>query len=567
VTSIIGHGLGALATLHGVGTTEISDGSIADVDISGAAAIATSKLSGAVTSISGHGLGSLATLSTVGAAQITDGSIADDDVSNSAAIATSKLSGAVTSISGHGLGALATVSAVGTSEITDGTIADADVSATAAIATSKLAGAVTSISGHGLGSLATLSTIGSAEISDGSVSSSDIADGTIANGDVSGTAEIATSKLSGAVTSISGHGLGALASLSAVGSTEIVNGSITDADVSGSAEIATSKLSGAITSISGHGLGSLATLSSVDSSQITNGTIVDADISGTAAISSTKISFAAASISGNAIDGGIISNFQSMGIDDNATGVAMTLNSSGNVGIGTTAPNSVLQLAGALSVPVAVKSAAYTLTASDSFVLANAAGSSFTITLPSAVGTTGRQYTVKKIDSSSNAVLIAAPSGQTVDGGTSVSLGAQWQSITVISDGINWFMAWGSSTNSVSLPSQCSSYNLLNDSTRAVTYGSGSACDSGLAAGWYRFNGGSMPTSVPSTDRCGTQATGWFNGTNPATAGQNVSGTACFNWSGNSCNWSASIQVTNCNGYYVYYLNPSPNCNLRYCYQ
>jgi hypothetical protein len=78
------------------------------------------------------------------------------DISGSAAVATSKLSGPVTSITGHGLGALATLNAVGTNEITDGAIGNADIAPAAAIATSKLSGALTAVSGHGLGSFATL---------------------------------------------------------------------------------------------------------------------------------------------------------------------------------------------------------------------------------------------------------------------------------------------------------------------------------------------------------------------------------------------------------------------------
>jgi hypothetical protein len=327
-------GLGSLATLSTVGSGEITDGAIANADVSSTAAIATSKLSGAVTSISGHGLGSLAPLSLVSTTEITDGTIANADISGTAAIATAKLSGAVTSITGHGLGTLATQSSITSSEITDGTIGDADVSGTAAIATSKLSGVVTSITGHGLGSLATLSAVGSTEITDGA----------IADADVSGTAAIATSKLSGPVTSIPSHGLGALATASSVTSATITDSTIVDADISGTAAIATSKLSGAVTSVAGHGLGALAMLSSVGSATITDGSIVDADISGTAAISSSKISFVDDGISGDKIDGGTISNFASTGIDDNASALAMTITSVGNVGIGTTSPSAPLQV-------------------------------------------------------------------------------------------------------------------------------------------------------------------------------------------------------------------------------
>jgi hypothetical protein len=87
-------------------------------------------------------------------------------------------------------------------------------------------------------------------------------------------------------------------------------------------------------------------LSAVGGTEITDGSLTNADISGTAAISSTKISFVAESISGNAVDGGTISNFASTGIDDDATGVVMTINSSGSVGIGTTSPSQLLHVRG-----------------------------------------------------------------------------------------------------------------------------------------------------------------------------------------------------------------------------
>jgi hypothetical protein len=52
-----------------------SDGTVTNVKVHSSAAIATSKLSGAVTSIPSHGLGALATLATVGTTQIDNDSV------------------------------------------------------------------------------------------------------------------------------------------------------------------------------------------------------------------------------------------------------------------------------------------------------------------------------------------------------------------------------------------------------------------------------------------------------------------------------------------------------------
>lgn len=88
-----------------------------------------------------------------------------------------------------------------------------------------------------------------------------------------------------------------------------------------------------------------------------------------------------------------------------------------------------------------IKTANYTLGANDSVVLGNASGGAFTLTLPAAAGlAAGRVYTLKKTDSSANAIAIATTSGQTIDGAASLalSLSRQWQYVQVVSDGSNW---------------------------------------------------------------------------------------------------------------------------------
>ena len=84
----------------------------------------------------------------------------------------------------------------------------------------------------------------------------------------------------------------------------------------------------------------------VTSAKIVDGAIVNADINASAAIVQSKLATLAITdsevadnaLSGNKIDGGTISDFASTGIDDNADAVAMTINSSEIVGVGTALP-------------------------------------------------------------------------------------------------------------------------------------------------------------------------------------------------------------------------------------
>ncbi|MBX2996161.1 MAG: hypothetical protein KF681_15145, partial [Bdellovibrionaceae bacterium] len=117
---------------------------------------------------------------------------------------------------------------------------------------------------------------------------------------------------------------------------------------------------------------------------------------------------------------------------------AVTMDSSGNVGVGTTAPNSTLHVSGSVATALAVRTASATLTSADSITIGNATSGPLTFTLPSAAGIAGRQYTIKKSDGSANAVTIATTSAQTIDGATTFPLPIAYQYATVVSDGANW---------------------------------------------------------------------------------------------------------------------------------
>lgn len=93
---------------------------------------------------------------------------------------------------------------------------------------------------------------------------------------------------------------------------------------------------------------------------------------------------------------------------------------------------------GSIAFPIANKTGAYTLTASDHTVTCNASSAAFIITLPTSVGITGRVYIIKKTDSSANVVTVDGNGSETIDGALTQALGNQWESITVQSDGTNW---------------------------------------------------------------------------------------------------------------------------------
>jgi hypothetical protein len=125
-------------------------------------------------------------------------------------------------------------------------------------------------------------------------------------------------------------------------------------------------------------------------------------------------------------------------------GEVMRVRGDGNIGIGTTNPNSTLHVNGGVSVGLVIKAANYIMGAADCVVLASAALGALTITLPPA-SNMGKIVHIKKVDSSANHVTVAPAGGDNIQGAGNVIELNQYTSLSLVADGSStWY--WIAST-------------------------------------------------------------------------------------------------------------------------
>ena len=111
-------------------------------------------------------------------------------------------------------------------------------------------------------------------------------------------------------------------------------------------------------------------------------------------------------------------------------------------------------------------------------------------------------------------------------------------------------------------------YNVLSQPNRHQSFGRGTNSDSNLVPGWYRFQSSSYSRMVDNciqVHRCKTDITGWLKGGHPTFKDGIVDREACFHGWENCCYRIVQIRVRECQGFYVYELNPSPEGRYRYC--
>jgi len=91
----------------------------------------------------------------------------------------------------------------------------------------------------------------------------------------------------------------------------------------------------------------------------------------------------------------------------------------------------------ALYETIATKTSNYAVSDSDFAILVDASTADITVTLPAASSSVGRVLNIKKIDNTTNALIIA---GATIDGQATISVSKPYDSYTLVCNGTAWYI-------------------------------------------------------------------------------------------------------------------------------
>jgi hypothetical protein len=92
--------------------------------------------------------------------------------------------------------------------------------------------------------------------------------------------------------------------------------------------------------------------------------------------------------------------------------------------------------AASTTLPFTNQTANYTIDNTDCVI--NCTANTFTVTLPTAAGVEGQYYIIK--NSGTGVITIDGDGSETIDGAANKNLAVQYESLTVISNGVNWLV-------------------------------------------------------------------------------------------------------------------------------
>jgi hypothetical protein len=104
-----------------------------------------------------------------------------------------------------------------------------------------------------------------------------------------------------------------------------------------------------------------------------------------------------------------------------------------------TLPSGALPTGGSLLAQT-TKTATYTATGSDYFIFCDATAGAMSINLPTAVGSAGKVYVIKKTDATANAVTIDPAGAELVDGAGTLVFSTQYTSYSIVSNNVGWWV-------------------------------------------------------------------------------------------------------------------------------
>lgn len=87
-----------------------------------------------------------------------------------------------------------------------------------------------------------------------------------------------------------------------------------------------------------------------------------------------------------------------------------------------------------------VVTAAVVMGVEDRMLLVDSNAAAFSVTLPPVSEAVGHMYRIKRTNTSLNQITVITPGAETLDGKADFLLDKQWDSVTVVSDGSNWFI-------------------------------------------------------------------------------------------------------------------------------